>query len=522
MGKVSKDKRDIFYRKAKEEGWRARSAFKLLQIDEKFHILDGVKRVVDLCAAPGSWSQVLSRKLYLGERIETLRLHNPLSSSCNKDDLASSNPEAAIPVAGNSNEKKFNEEVKIVAVDLQPMAPLPGVIQIQGDITKYSTAQEIIKHFEGLKAELVVCDGAPDVTGLHCMDVYIQSQLLLGALHIACNVLQKRGNFVAKIFRAKDNDILTNQLLMLFESVHVAKPTSSRNSSIEAFVVCQNYNPPEGFDPTCITPFLDVSNKNFSKLSGVNRIIIPFVVCGDVSAFDSDTTYPLQLEGEEKYQYREPVQPPIAPPYSLFMHKKLTTGKISQDDKSLENDLYHVADYKRDKNKMSYMTPMIQNIVESDNSPLSNSILNNEELLEDNSSASVFSPDTVKEKIEQSENFPLFESLDLPFKDAEQEIMALRISSEKENNEDLELPKKENILSQYQSRTSNTGISEEENDPETNQKRQWLELFLQAIQDDADDPANMEEIDRKLKELRAQSQNIQKSTCLECTSNINF
>lgn len=60
MGKASRDKRDIYYRKAKEEGWRARSAFKLLQIDEEFNIFDGVKRVVDLCAAPGSWSQVSS------------------------------------------------------------------------------------------------------------------------------------------------------------------------------------------------------------------------------------------------------------------------------------------------------------------------------------------------------------------------------------------------------------------------------------------------------------------------------
>lgn len=58
MGKTSKDKRDIYYRKAKEEGWRARSAFKLLQIHEEFGILDGVQHVVDLCAAPGSWSQV--------------------------------------------------------------------------------------------------------------------------------------------------------------------------------------------------------------------------------------------------------------------------------------------------------------------------------------------------------------------------------------------------------------------------------------------------------------------------------
>jgi len=73
---------------------------------------------------------------------------------------------------------------------------------------------------------------------------------------------------VAKIFRGKDNDLLTNQLLTLFEEVHVTKPKSSRNSSIEAFVVCLKYSPPEGFDPALITPYLEVSNKDFSPLEG--------------------------------------------------------------------------------------------------------------------------------------------------------------------------------------------------------------------------------------------------------------
>ncbi|VEN41725.1 unnamed protein product [Callosobruchus maculatus] len=326
MGKSSKDKRDIYYRKAKEQGWRARSAFKLLQIDEKFHIFDGVTKAVDLCAAPGSWSQVLSRRLYLGEEIvikdKCCLFYNEIH-----DDKVEEPKEAS----GSQR----NENVKIVAVDLQPMSPLPGVIQIQGDITKYSTALEIMKHFEGDYAELVVCDGAPDVTGLHCMDTYIQSQLLLGALHITCNVLKPGGTFVAKIFRGKDNDLLTNQLLTLFKEVHVVKPSSSRNSSIESFVVCQNYAPPEEFDPKLMTPYLDVSNKDFSTLEGVNRTIIPFVVCGDVSAFDSDTTYPLQLEGEEPYEYRPPVQPPIAPPYS-FTHT-LKKGELEECMKKMED-----------------------------------------------------------------------------------------------------------------------------------------------------------------------------------------
>ena len=98
MGRKSKDKRDIYYRKAKELGYRARSAFKLLQLDEEFGLFSGVTRAVDLCAAPGSWSQVLSRRL-----------------------------------------RPDNSAAKIVSVDLQEIEPLHGVIMIQGGITSEET-----------------------------------------------------------------------------------------------------------------------------------------------------------------------------------------------------------------------------------------------------------------------------------------------------------------------------------------------------------------------------------------------
>ncbi|KAK6468467.1 putative tRNA (cytidine(32)/guanosine(34)-2'-O)-methyltransferase [Huso huso] len=278
MGRSSKDKRDIYYRLAKEEGWRARSAFKLLQLDEEFRLFKGVCRAVDLCAAPGSWSQVLSRKL--------------------------------------KGDEGKGTEVKIVAVDLQAMAPLPAVTQIQGDITKVSTAQEIIRHFEGQPADLVVCDGAPDVTGLHDVDEYIQAQLLLAALNITTHVLKPGGTFVAKIFRGKDVTLLYSQLKIFFSGVTCAKPRSSRNSSIEAFVVCQGYTPPEGYVPNMSNPLLDhCYDVDFNQLEGPNRVIVPFLACGDLSAYDSDRTYPLQLDPNKAYQYLPPTQPPIQPPY---------------------------------------------------------------------------------------------------------------------------------------------------------------------------------------------------------------
>ncbi|KAG9288010.1 hypothetical protein G9A89_017605 [Geosiphon pyriformis] len=273
MGKSSKDKRDIYYRLAKENGWRARSAFKLLQIDEEFKVLDGVQRAVDLCAAPGSWSQVLSKRL---------------------------------------NENRVKEGAprpKIIAVDLQTMAPLEDVIQIKGDITEQSTAELILSYFEGESADIVVCDGAPDVIGLHDFDEYIQAQLVLAALNITTHILHLGGTFVAKIFRGKDSTLIYAQLKGFFTSVTCAKPRSSRNSSIEAFVVCQNYKPPEGYTPTMVKPLLDFSYGPENQFLGPTRLIVPFIACGDPSGFDSDQTYALEKES------LNPTQPPISAPY---------------------------------------------------------------------------------------------------------------------------------------------------------------------------------------------------------------
>lgn len=168
---------------------------------------------MDLCAAPGSWSQVLAKKLYTRQAGER------------------------------------DAEVKIVSVDIQTMAPIDGVIIIQGDITSEETSRRVIDSFEGSKAQLVVCDGAPDVTGQHDLDEFVQAQLLSAALNITTFIIERGGTFIAKIFRGRDISLLVAKLRMFFKSVLVVKPKSSRSSSIEAFVVCQNYSPPTDYEP---------------------------------------------------------------------------------------------------------------------------------------------------------------------------------------------------------------------------------------------------------------------------------
>ncbi|CAK9296456.1 unnamed protein product [Gordionus sp. m RMFG-2023] len=298
MGKSSKDKRDIYYRLAKEEGWRARSAFKLLQIDEKFKILENVTKAVDLCAAPGSWSQVLAKKL-------------------------------------NADTYHTQESNKIVAVDLQDMAPIPNVIQIKGDITSEKTSIEILSHFNGEHADLVLCDGAPDVTGFHDIDEYIQHQLLLSALNITTHLIKPGGKFVAKIFRSTESDLIYLKLREFFDHVTFVKPSSSRNSSSEAFAVCESYNPPSDYIPTFLSPSVsiyedldEVTRTNDYLVENFhNRLIIPFASCTDERGLDSDSNYPFELNGNE-YVYHPPVQMPINPPYQHALQLK-KNGKLS-------------------------------------------------------------------------------------------------------------------------------------------------------------------------------------------------
>lgn len=209
-----------------------------------------------------------------------------------------------------------DEQVQIVAVDLQTMAPLPGVQQIKGDITKRSTIEAILEHFQSHdkqtmnKADLVICDGAPDVTGLHDVDEFIQGNLVLAAFNICLHVLRSDGNFVSKIFRTKNIDLLSEQLKIFFKDVVVAKPRSSRNSSVESFIVCRGFHIPKDFQANIDEPFVYTYERMLNEDDRSSKIL-PFLACGSLDGFDSDKTYPL----DEDQIHLEPVQPPIHPAY---------------------------------------------------------------------------------------------------------------------------------------------------------------------------------------------------------------
>ncbi|KKA27695.1 hypothetical protein TD95_002367 [Thielaviopsis punctulata] len=368
MGKSSKDKRDAYYRLAKEQGWRARSAFKLLQLDEEFDLFSGVTRVVDLCAAPGSWSQVLSRVLIKGEKFGRRAWSDPEAALKQSLLSLSSNGSRSSP-AGSARPSApaapSDADVKIVSIDLQPISPLEGIVTLKADITHPATVPLLLRALDPAydaatasstashPVDLVLSDGAPDVTGLHDLDIYVQSQLLFAALNLSLCVLKPGGAFVAKIFRGKNVDVLYAQLKVFFRRVVVAKPRSSRASSVEAFIVCLGFAMPAGYTASLETPLgtgdglhgLKKANEGEGESKEINQEatggqptdvevvefgpadesswVAPFVACGDLASWDSDASYKLP----EDYVSLNPVQPPTAPPYKTALETKRARGQ---------------------------------------------------------------------------------------------------------------------------------------------------------------------------------------------------
>ena len=192
-----RQERDPYVRDARRSGWRSRAVYKLEQIDSKERLLRRGMVCVDLGAAPGGWSQYVT---------ETL-----------------------------------DGDVRIVAVDLLPMDALPSVEFVQGDFREAATLERLRAALGGRRADLVMSDMAPNMTGNRAVDQPRSMDLAELALDVCGEVLAEGGDFVCKLFQGEGSDAFVKQAKTRFSRVRVSKPGASRAGSREVYLVARNY-----------------------------------------------------------------------------------------------------------------------------------------------------------------------------------------------------------------------------------------------------------------------------------------
>ena len=195
--KISKDwinrqKRDIYVRQSKIEGFRSRAVYKLQEIDKKFKIFNNGKSILDLGAAPGSWSQYIVKNF---------------------------------------------KNIKIASIDLQKFEKIENVFQIIGDFTEKNYKKQILNFFEG-KIDIVLSDMAVNTTGNKNLDSIQTSELCLDAMHFSKEVLKNDGTFISKIFVGSTFNEIIAESKKIFKKSKIFKPSASRKESKESFIIC--------------------------------------------------------------------------------------------------------------------------------------------------------------------------------------------------------------------------------------------------------------------------------------------
>ncbi len=190
---INKQKRDIFVRQSKIEGYSSRAAYKLIEINKKFKILRNGISLVDLGAAPGSWSQYISRNF---------------------------------------------KNIKLLSIDLKEMEEIGNIYQIIGDFTANEPQKKIKNYFKS-KIDVVLSDMAQNTTGNKNLDVISTTELCKEAMFFAKDILKNNGSFVCKIFMGSTFKEIMTESKLIFKQIKVFKPSSSKKDSRETYLVCK-------------------------------------------------------------------------------------------------------------------------------------------------------------------------------------------------------------------------------------------------------------------------------------------
>lgn len=198
---------DPYVKKAQQDGYRSRAAYKLLEIDQRDHLLKPGLTVVDLGAAPGSWCQVAVQKL--------------------------------------------KRQGRVLAIDLLPVAPMPGVESLEGDFTEQASLDWLEDKLQGTRVDLVLSDMAPNISGVGLRDQARHYELCELALDFAMRWLKPDGAFLVKVFQGVGFEEFRSQMREAFEQVVIRKPDASRDRSAEVYLLgrrpreISRDNPPE-------------------------------------------------------------------------------------------------------------------------------------------------------------------------------------------------------------------------------------------------------------------------------------